>query len=225
MSDQRPQESSSNHSCLSQHTCTHAIMSPGTLYHGANGFTLDDRYKSPQMSPNLKRPRLDSNTAKLELSCYQLNIEGIHNMQRHHAGMSVICMNWIALCFQNMGAWWCLCMFLPQKETVLNSNSKVDRIWKNGQLMTATGPAESCRVSCAMGWMIKVRVNHSMRVQPAMWCSMHRTKNEGIISVIQCTLIFQFLHNFLWNFIIFISLHIFAFELPLVQDLTLVQYV
>ena len=136
MSDQRPQESSSNHSCLSQHTCTHAIMSPGTLYHGANGFTLDDRYKSPQMSPNLKRPRLDSNTAKLELSCYQLNIEGIHNMQRHHAGMSVICMNWIALCFQNMGAWWCLCMFVPQKEAELNSNSKADRIWKNGQLMS-----------------------------------------------------------------------------------------
>ena len=44
------------------------------------------------MSPNLKRPRLDSNTAKLELSYSRLNeIKGIHNMQRHHAGMSVIC--------------------------------------------------------------------------------------------------------------------------------------
>ena len=222
MSDQRPQESSSNHSCLSQHTCTHAIMSPGTLYQCK---LLHFRWPL-QESPTLKRPRLDSNTAKLELSYYQLNIEGIHNMQRHHAGMSVICiLSWIALCFQNMGAWWCLCMFLPQKETVLNSNSKADRIWKNGQLMTATGPAESCRVSCAMGWRIKVWVNHFMRVQPAPWCSMHHTKNEGIISVIQCTLIFQFLHDFLWNFIIFVSFHIFAFELPLVQDLTLVQYV
>ena len=87
MSDQRPQESSSNHSCLSQHTCTHAIMSPGTLYQCK---LLHFRWPL-QESSTLKRPRLDSNIAKLELSYYQLNIEGIHNMQRHHAGMSVIC--------------------------------------------------------------------------------------------------------------------------------------